>query len=73
MSEEFEILRGPNHYDPLCPDGNTCEHVIRFASDPGVRYLITKDDVAPAKIAAVSHLIGPGERLTRSTLIPEVE
>jgi hypothetical protein len=69
MTPTYTVLRAAND----CPDVVNCEHVLRFAdAPPNVTHLILKEETDPERLAAVAHLIGPGERLGYTTLLPEV-
>lgn len=66
----FRVLRR----DDQCPDGNTCEAILRFdGAPPEIRHVIFKVESDPAKIAATRHLVGHGELLGYTALIPDVE
>jgi hypothetical protein len=66
---EFRIVR----QDDSCPDTNTCEKILQFDDAPlGTRHVIFKMETDVARLAAARDLIGPGEALGYTTLIPDV-
>jgi len=66
---KFRILR----QDDSCTDTNTCEKILQFDdAPPGTRHVIFKQETDVARPTAARDLIGPGEVLGHTTLIPDV-
>jgi hypothetical protein len=66
---QFRIVR----QDSACTETNTCEKILQFDDVPStIRHVIFKRETDPARLAAAHDLIGPGETLGYTTLIPDV-